>query len=98
MADYPMKELPPFKNEEEEAQWWFDNREQRAEEFSHALREGHVTQGAMVDRGLVRSHSIDLDPEDIVQAQRLAKKKGIRYQTYLRILIHEALERESKIA
>jgi predicted DNA binding CopG/RHH family protein len=97
MTEPSKKQLPAFASEAEEAQWWFDHREQRSEEFSQALREGRVTRGAMVRRGLQRTHSIDLDPEDFSQAQALAEKKGMRYQTYLRMLIHEALERESKV-
>jgi len=29
-------------------------------------------------------------------ARNLAQKKGLKYQTYLKMLLHEALERESK--
>jgi predicted DNA binding CopG/RHH family protein len=95
MSDYPKKQLPAFASEAEEAQWWFDNREQHGKEFAQAIRDGRVTRGGMARRGLIRTHSIDLDPEDFSQAQILAEKKGLRYQTYLRMLIHEALEREA---
>jgi hypothetical protein len=98
MSEQPKKELPAFENESEEAQWWFDNREAVGEDFAQAIREGRVTRGAMVRRGLVRTPTIDIDPEDFSQAQALAEKKGVRYQTYLRTLIHEALEREAKLA
>ncbi len=98
MTESPKKQLPAFASEAEEAQWWFDNRERHAEEFGQAMREGRVSRGAMLRRGLERTHSIDLDPEDFTQAQALAERKGMRYQTYLRMLIHEALERESKLA
>ncbi len=98
MTEHPKKELPAFESEAEEAQWWFDNREAVGEEFVRAIQEGRATRGAMMRRGLVRTPSIEIDPEDFSQAQALAEKKGIRYQTYLRILIHEALEREAKLA
>jgi hypothetical protein len=97
MSEHPMKELPAFQSEAEEAQWWFDNREALGDEFVQAVDEGRVTRGEMVRRGLERTPSILIDPEDLSQAKALAEKKGIRYQTYLRVLIHEALERESKL-
>jgi len=40
--------------------------------------------------------SIRIAPEDIARARGLAEKKGLRYQTYLKMLLHEALEREQK--
>jgi len=33
----------------------------------------------------------DLDPEDIAKARVQAAKRGLRYQTYLKMIIHEAL-------
>ncbi len=99
MSESTKKILPAFESEAAEAQWWFDNREAHGEEFIRAMDEGRVTTGAMVRRGLRRTPpSIEIDPEDFTQAQTLAEKKGIRYQTYLRMLIHEALERETKLA
>jgi hypothetical protein len=98
MSDKHTKELPAFKSEAEEAQWWYDNREAHAEEFVRAIDEGRVTRGAMAARGLIRTPSIQIDPEDLSRAKTLAEKKGILYQTYLRVLIHDALEREAKMA
>jgi hypothetical protein len=40
--------------------------------------------------------SIRIDPEDIQRARSLAAKKGLRYQTYLKMLLHEALEHEER--
>jgi predicted DNA binding CopG/RHH family protein len=42
--------------------------------------------------------SIGIDPEDIQRARSLAAKKGLRYQTYLKMLLHEALEHEERRA
>jgi predicted DNA binding CopG/RHH family protein len=98
MSEHHIKELPAFQSEAEEAQWWFDNREAHAEEFVQAIDEGRVTRGAMLKRGLVRTPTIQIDAQDLSQAIILAEKKGIFYQTYLQKLIHEALERELKLA
>jgi predicted DNA binding CopG/RHH family protein len=32
-----------------------------------------------------------LDPEDILRAREQAERKGLRYQTYLKMLLREAL-------
>jgi len=47
-------------------------------------------------RPVLQPISIRLPAPDIATAQRLARKKGIPYQTYIKTLLHEALERESK--
>jgi predicted DNA binding CopG/RHH family protein len=45
-------------------------------------------------RPVMRPISIRLPEPDIAMAQQLARKKGIPYQTYIKTLLHEALERE----
>ena len=49
-------------------------------------------------RVLSRLLSIRLPEPDIALAQRLAEKKGLPYQTYIKSLLHEALERERVLA
>ena len=49
-------------------------------------------------RVLSRLLSIRLPEPDIALAQRLAQSKGLPYQTYIKSLLHEALERERVIA
>jgi len=43
-----------------------------------------------------RQISIRLAAADLVKASRLAAAKGLPYQTYIKSLLHEALEAESK--
>jgi hypothetical protein len=45
-------------------------------------------------RVLSRLLSIRLPEPDIALAQRLAESKGLPYQTYIKSVLHEALERE----
>jgi predicted DNA binding CopG/RHH family protein len=47
-------------------------------------------------RGITPPTTIRLAPDDISRARVLAERRGLRYQTYLKMLIHEALEREEK--
>jgi hypothetical protein len=49
-------------------------------------------------RVLSRLLSIRLPEPDIALAQKLAATKGLPYQTYIKSLLHEALEREKALA
>ena len=46
---------------------------------------------------LSRLLSIRLPEPDIALAQRLAQSKGLPYQTYIKSLLHEALEHEREL-
>jgi predicted DNA binding CopG/RHH family protein len=90
--------IPKFENEAEEADWLFENREGLAAAFLQAAQEGRVRQGTLKQRGITPATTIRLAPEDISRARILAERRGLRYQTYLKMLIHEALEREERLA
>lgn len=45
-------------------------------------------------RPVTQSITIRLNAPDIAVARSLSKKKGLPYQTFIRQLLHEALERE----
>jgi hypothetical protein len=49
---------------------------------------------ASMYRPIMRAVSIRLPVPDIVPAQDLAAKKGLPYQTYIKRLLHDALDRE----
>jgi hypothetical protein len=36
--------------------------------------------------------TLRLDPADVAKARRQAEHRGLRYQTYIKMLLHEALE------
>jgi predicted DNA binding CopG/RHH family protein len=90
--------IPNFENEADEANWAFENRENLAAAFIKAAEEGRVRQGTVKQRGITPATTIRLAPEDISRARTLAERRGLRYQTYLKMLIHEALEREERLA
>ena len=93
---------PKFASEAEEAQWWYDHREELTEAFEDAAARGELHAGSAArlareqSTGITPTTSIRLDPEDIARARQLAAKRGLRYQTYLKMLIHQALEAEAK--
>ena len=87
---------PRFRGEAEEARWWYRNQKQLADEFQKAASAGKLDHGSVARRGGIPTTTIRLDPRDIARARALASRKGLRYQTYLKMLLHEALEAEER--
>jgi len=97
--------IPKFATEAEEAKWWYDNRDKLSDEFDKAAKEGRLRRGGvarlLAERGISQpqplpSTTIRLDPEDIAKARVQAAERGLRYQTYLKMIIHEALRKAEK--
>jgi predicted DNA binding CopG/RHH family protein len=90
--------VPKFATEAEEANWWYENRRMVADEFRKAMREGTIRRGTaerlVREARESRNITIRIPVEDIERARELAGKKGIGYQTYMKMLLHEALEHE----
>jgi predicted DNA binding CopG/RHH family protein len=80
-----------FANEAEEAAWWESHEDELADEFEKATAEGRVGIGTVAKRAALPSTTIRLDPDDIAKARVQAAERGLRYQTYLKMIIHEAL-------
>jgi predicted DNA binding CopG/RHH family protein len=87
---------PKFANEAEEARWWFDHQDEIAGEFEKAASEGSLERGAITRKGPTPTTTIRLDAEDITRARQQAERKGLRYQTYLKMLLREALLKEER--
>jgi predicted DNA binding CopG/RHH family protein len=86
--------VPKFKTERDEADWWVENQDQLAQRFEQAATEGKLGRGTVARRGNTPTTTIRLDPEDIAKARFHAERKGLKYQTYLKMLIHQALHQE----
>lgn len=94
-------EVPRFGSEAEEAQWWFDHREETADLMENAVAEGRTSrlEALLAKRrkgGSTPTVSIRIDQGDLARARVQAEKRGLRYQTYLKMVLHEALEREER--
>jgi predicted DNA binding CopG/RHH family protein len=88
----PVK-VPRFKSESEEADWWYANRgfvEDLLEK--HGRRVGNGIELEVELKPTTKLISIRLPEVDIERAKKVAARKGIGYQTYLRSVVHEALE------
>jgi predicted DNA binding CopG/RHH family protein len=82
-----------FASEAEEAAWWESHEDELLEEFKKATAEGRVGIGTVAKRAALPSTTIRLDPDDIAKARVQAEKRGLRYQTYLKMIIHEELRK-----
>lgn len=88
--------IPDFKDEAEEARWRFDNQDLSDQQFVKAAAEGKLGRGTVARRAGIPTTTIRLDPADIARARVQAERRGLKYQTYLKMLIHEALQKEAE--
>jgi predicted DNA binding CopG/RHH family protein len=75
---------PTFKTEAEEAAWW----DAHADLISDLL----VKHGRRV-LPKTKSITIRLPEEDLERAKKLARQRGMRYQPFLKSILHEALRK-----
>src|SRR5260370_38460247 len=90
-------EMPKFKSQSEEADWWAsragrDYVKQRSSGFK-AAGSGLVTE---LNKKSTIQIAIRLPEADIARARKLAERKGLGYQTLLKMLVHEGREREAR--
>jgi predicted DNA binding CopG/RHH family protein len=83
--------LPDFKSEAEEAKWWFDHQDELDKDFAQAAKDGTLGCGTAARLGGIPTTTIRFDPGDVALAREQASKRGLKYQTYLKMLVHEAL-------
>jgi predicted DNA binding CopG/RHH family protein len=86
---------PKFQNPGEEALWWEKNQATVEKLFTEAAANGTLRRGTLAAQGKTPTTTIRLAPEDIELAERQAAERGLRYQTYLKMIIHRALRQET---
>jgi predicted DNA binding CopG/RHH family protein len=89
---------PHFSSEEEEANWW-SSKEGRAflkqQPASHNIPKGSPLV-AEINRPKTVQIALRLPAPDLAKAREIADRKGIGYQTLLKMIVREGLQRESK--
>lgn len=85
--------IPSFRTEAEEAEWWDRHPGVATELMSRALKSGNARRTVPLKTVTMR-----LPIQDLQTAQELAARKGLPYQTYIKMLLREALERERRSA
>ncbi len=95
-------DMPKFTNEAEEADWWASRlgREFVKERSAEPVANRSAHKGSRLVAQLKRTPSVQIAlrlPEpDVTKARKLATRKGIGYQTLIKMLVHEGLRRESR--
>ena len=81
--------IPEFRTEVEEVEWWDSHPDVATEIMKRALKSGKARRAVPLKTVTMR-----LPVPDIKAAQDLAQEKGLPYQTYIKMLRHEALKKE----
>ena len=93
----PPKKVPNFKTETQEAAWWDAHPEALTERFQKARQQGGVRRLSQTNLpGASETVTIRIPEDELTRARALAAKRGLRYQTYLKMLLHEALDADEK--
>ncbi len=92
--------VPSFTSEAEEAAWWHRHRRAVEAELRRRIKGGTVhTLAEVMERAEnkkpLKPVTIRMRLDDIATARELAARKGIGYQTYIKLLLRQALQRES---
>jgi predicted DNA binding CopG/RHH family protein len=94
--------MPRFKSESEEADWWASPagrayvKQRSAEAQSRGVKAGGSRLVAKLNRKSSVQIALRLPEADLAQARTVAERKGMGYQTLLKMLVHEGLAREAR--
>ena len=95
-------EMPRFKNESAEADWWASakGRAYVKRKSAEARATGAPPRGSTLVRELNAKKSLQialrLPGGDLARVREIAQRKGVGYQTLLKMLVHEGLTREAR--
>ena len=95
-------EVPIFRNESDEADWWARPAGRAYVKRKSAERKsgGSEIKGSSLVEKMNKKSSVQiairLPRADLDQARKLAERKGLGYQTLLKMLLHEGLAREAR--
>ena len=84
-----MKKLPPFADEREEAEFWATHDSTEYLDNTEPIEVTFVD--ARIPKKLI---SVRFDNETIESLKTVARKKGIGYQTLIRLWVNERLAQE----
>jgi hypothetical protein len=106
----PNKKLPETRSEAEEARRFEESRERLLKLFEQAAREGSLRVGGK-SVGITLSKKAEalrkppsqkvmprIPADDLDRARCQAPRKGIGYQTYIKILLREGFDRQGRWA
>lgn len=91
---------PKFANEHDEADWWAsdEGRKFLKEQSAHPPKK--ASKGSKLVGKLAKANSVQialrLPSPDLAKAREIAESKGIGYQTLLKMIVHEGLQRAAR--
>ena len=97
-----MLEMPKFNSESEEADWWASpaGRAYVKQKSAEGQRKRSKAAGSSLVAKLSKKPSLQIAirlPEaDLIKAREVADRKGIGYQTLLKMFVREGLLREAR--
>ena len=100
-----MTEMPKFGNESDEADWWASRagKEYVKKKAAIAQSERRKVRGSRLVATMNQNNqkssvqiALRLPQNDLAQAREIAERKGLGYQTLLKMLVHEGLAREAR--
>jgi predicted DNA binding CopG/RHH family protein len=93
-------QIPVFASEDEEATWWASRGGREFLKRKSTEPQKKAAKGSRLVGQLQRASSVQialrLPGPDVEKARELAARKGIGYQTLLKMLVHEGLRREGR--
>ena len=94
--------VPKFTTANEEAKWWDGRMNVVEKNLIEAIQTGVAKRGGpnrvIQERRVSRNITIRVPVADIERARVQAAKKGLGYQTYMKMLLKEALDRDGRKA
>jgi predicted DNA binding CopG/RHH family protein len=84
--------VPKFSSEGEEAAWWDAHRSEVEAEIRRRMKRKPLSLSNLGQRSEPSQPvTLRIPKEDLDTARRLAARKGVGYQTYIKMLLREAL-------
>jgi predicted DNA binding CopG/RHH family protein len=100
MAANNNMKIPEFSSEEQEARWWDDHKKQVETNLIAAMKEKRAQRGTaqrlVAEARASKNITIRMPLADLERARQLSARKGLAYQTFIKMLLHEALDSEEK--
>src|SRR5712692_4228773 len=95
--------IPRFASPSAEAEWFDRNRKKLEADMSRRLAAGDtrtleeaLAQSAAKEKARLKPVTIRMLRDDLEVVRRLAARKGLPYQTYIKVLLREALRRGTR--
>jgi len=96
----PPTKMPKFLSDDEEADWWASSEGREFLKQQPNIGPVAKKKGSPLVANLNRTSSVQialrLPAPDVAKAREIAGRKGIGYQTLLKMLVHEGLRREAR--